>query len=189
MPRSASLATFATTAFFFCSLSEAQRATCKGFPPVDLMPYNHVHVPSYIFPAHYFCTMSSCLIPVILNARERKRSKEIIMAVCLGCSVATQANFCSNVFIAYMWNRISSCSVGGGRESLFSIHLQDSIFFFPLLFAIIFLPLFLFISLALFFIHKPSFTTVTHTFSCHLIFVSCCSAPVLGIYLHHSITQ
>lgn len=40
--------------------------------------------------------------------------------MCLRCSVATQANFSSSALIAYMWNEITSHSVGGfWRHSLF----------------------------------------------------------------------
>lgn len=51
--------------------------------------------------------------------KQKRRSKQIITAVCLGCSVATQPNFGSTALIAYMWNEITPHSVGGLRNHFF----------------------------------------------------------------------
>lgn len=45
--------------------------------------------------------------------QEKTRSKHVIVAVRLGCSVATQANFDSAALTAYMWNGITFQFVGG----------------------------------------------------------------------------
>lgn len=51
--------------------------------------------------------------------KQKRRSKQMITAVCLGCSVATQPNFGSTTLIAYMWNEITPHSVGGLRNHFF----------------------------------------------------------------------
>lgn len=97
--------------------------------------------------------------------KQKRRSKQIITAVCLGCSVATQPNFGSTALIAYMWNEITPHSVGGLRNHFFfHIHLHfkhsDSVsntspfFFFYLTF-----PLLFYLSSQ---IHL--YSSVTHTF-------------------------
>lgn len=55
-----------------------------------------------------------------LSCEDRKiRSEQIVVAVCLRCSVATEANFSSSVLIAHMWNVIASHS-GSLRNHSFS---------------------------------------------------------------------
>ncbi len=62
--------------------------------------------------------------------RGKRRSKEIIIAVCLKCSAATQANFSSAALIAYMWNEITSHSVGGWGITFFTYTSISTLVFF-----------------------------------------------------------
>lgn len=97
--------------------------------------------------------------------KQKRRSKQMITAVCLGCSVATQPNFGSTALIAYMWNEITPHSVGGLRNHFFfHIHLHfkhsDSVsntspfFFFISLFPCCFI-----------FLLRSTFTAVSPTHS------------------------
>lgn len=80
---------------------------------------SRVHVASYIFSAHYLRTITPRVWYLSFWIRKERRSKEIIIAVSLRCSVATQANFSSAALIAYTWNEITSHSVGGLRNFVF----------------------------------------------------------------------
>lgn len=99
----------------------------------------------------------------------------MMVAARLRCSIATQARFSSAALIAYMWNEITSRSVGGLRITFFfsTFSLPQSLtlgfclqhfFFSPLSFSCsIFISLF---PCDFFFLHKSTFTekSPTHPF-------------------------
>lgn len=116
---------------------------------------NHAHVASYIFSTHYLHTITPASWYLSFWMPKRGRSKGIVLATCLRCSVATQAKFSSSAFIAYMWRTIASHSVGGWKSLV--LHPSLSLDFCRLT---LFVSSYIFVSLLLcssFFLYKSAF--------------------------------